>query len=100
MRSPRGRRGESACGPGPLGDAGKDLAARSGAGQRDLVEGWLDDPSLLEARIAAWIAVAAGPVLELAAAALKPLSKEEWSGPRLSRVRRLAPGFGDPRGVG
>lgn len=67
--------------PGPLGDAGKDLAARSGAEQRDLVEGWLDDPSLLEARIAAWIAVAAGPVLELAAAALKPLSKEEWSGP-------------------
>ena len=67
--------------PGPLGDAGKDLAARSGAEQRDLVEGWLDDPSLLEARIAAWIRVAAGPVLELAAAALKPLEKEEWSGP-------------------
>ena len=67
--------------PGPLWDAGQDLAARSGAEQRELVEGWLDDPSLLEARIAAWIRVAAGPVLELAAAALKPLEKEEWSGP-------------------
>lgn len=67
--------------PGPLWDAGNDLVARSGAERRDLVEGWLDDPSLLEARLAAWIAVAAGPVLELAAAALKPISKEEWSGP-------------------
>ena len=67
--------------PGPLWDAGKDLVARSGAERRDLVEGWLDDPSLLESRIAAWIAVAAGPVLELAAASLKPISKEEWSGP-------------------
>ena len=67
--------------PGPLDDAGKDLAARNGAEQRGLVESWLDDPSLLEARIAAWIAAAAGPVLELAAAALKPLAKEEWSGP-------------------
>lgn len=67
--------------PSPLGYVGEDLAARSGSEQRNLVEGWLDDPSLLEARIAAWIAVAAGPVLELAAAGLKPLTKEEWSGP-------------------
>ncbi|MGH2698512.1 MAG: formate dehydrogenase accessory protein FdhE [Actinomycetota bacterium] len=67
--------------PGPLGDAGRNLAARSRAEQLELVKAWIDDPSLLEARIAAWIGVAAGPVLELAAAALKPLSKEEWTGP-------------------
>jgi FdhE protein len=67
--------------PGPLWEAGKNLAARDGVERRELVEGWLDDPSLLDTRIAAWIAVAAGPVLELAAAALKPISKEEWTGP-------------------
>jgi formate dehydrogenase maturation protein FdhE len=67
--------------PGPLGDAGRDLAIRGVAERSSLVEGWLDDSSLLEPRIAAWIAIAAGPVLELASAALKPLSKEEWSGP-------------------
>lgn len=67
--------------PKPLGDAGRDLAARGAAERRELVEAWLDDSSLIEARIAAWIAVAAGPVLEVAAAAMKPLSKEEWSGP-------------------
>lgn len=67
--------------PEPLWDAGRELAARSGSEQRSLVESWFDDPTLLDARIAAWIAVAAGPVLELAAASLKPISKEEWSGP-------------------
>jgi formate dehydrogenase maturation protein FdhE len=67
--------------PGPLDESGTDLAARSGAEQRDLVEGWLDDTSLLDPRIAVWVGIAAGPVLELAAAAVPPLSKEEWSGP-------------------
>lgn len=67
--------------PEPLRTAGEDLAARSGSERRSLVESWIDDSSLLEPRIAAWIAVSAGPVLELAAASLKPLSKEEWSGP-------------------
>jgi formate dehydrogenase accessory protein FdhE len=67
--------------PGPLKNAGEDLAERSGTERRNLVEAWLDDPSLLDPRIAAWISVAAGPVLELAAASLKPLSRDEWSGP-------------------
>jgi len=67
--------------PGPLRNAGEELAGRGGSDRRNLVETWLDDPSLLEPRIAAWIAVAAGPMLELAAAGLKPLSKEEWSAP-------------------
>jgi FdhE protein len=67
--------------PAPLREAGKDLAGRSRAEQRELAESWLDDPTLLDTRIAAWIGIAAGPVLELAAAAVKPFSKEEWSGP-------------------
>jgi formate dehydrogenase accessory protein FdhE len=66
--------------PGPLREAGADLVARSESRQRELVESWLDDASLLDPRIAAWIAVAAGPLLELASARLKPPSKEEWSG--------------------
>jgi formate dehydrogenase accessory protein FdhE len=67
--------------PAPLGEAGRALVARNRAEVRGLVETWLDDSSLLEARLAAWVGVSAGPVLELAAAALKPLSKEEWTGP-------------------
>ena len=67
--------------PGPLKNAGEDLAARPGSERQHLVASWLDDPSLLDQRIAAWIAIAAGPVLELAAAGLKPLSRAEWSGP-------------------
>jgi formate dehydrogenase maturation protein FdhE len=67
--------------PGPLKIAGEDLAARGGSERRGFIETWLDDPSLLDPRFAAWIAVAAAPVLELAASSLKPLSKEEWSGP-------------------
>jgi formate dehydrogenase accessory protein FdhE len=67
--------------PGPLKNAGEDLAARGGGERRRFVSTWLDDPSLLDPRFAAWIAVAAAPVLELAASGLKPLAKEEWSGP-------------------
>jgi formate dehydrogenase maturation protein FdhE len=67
--------------PPPLLEAGKDLASRSRAERRELAESWLDDQTLLDARVAAWMGVAAGPVLELAAAAVKPFSKEEWSGP-------------------
>jgi Protein involved in formate dehydrogenase formation len=67
--------------PGPLRTSGEELAARSEAERRSVVETWLDDSSLLEPRVSAWIGVSAGPVLELAAGGLKPLSKEEWSGP-------------------
>jgi formate dehydrogenase accessory protein FdhE len=67
--------------PGALHDAGEDLATRSTAGRRELVETWLDDPSLLDPRFAAWISIAAAPVLELAAAGVPQLAKEEWSGP-------------------
>jgi FdhE protein len=94
--------------PGPLAGAGSELLTRSDADLRELVESWLDDPTLLDPRIAAWIAVAAGPVLELAAAAVKPLSKEEWTGsacpacgglPQVSVIREESGEFmaGSPR---
>ncbi|MFN2490962.1 MAG: formate dehydrogenase accessory protein FdhE [Actinomycetota bacterium] len=94
--------------PGALGDAGKDLIARSDAAQRELVESWLDDPSLLDPRTAAWIAVAAGPVLELAAATVKPPPKGKWAGaacpacgglPQVSVIREESGEFmaGSPR---
>ena len=67
--------------PGALHDAGEDLAGRSVPGRQELVETWLDDSTLLDPRFAAWISIAAGPVLELAAASVPPLAKEEWSGP-------------------
>lgn len=94
--------------PRPLGDAGRQLVERSNDERREVVEAWVDDPSLLDPRIAAWIVVAAGPVLELAAANVKPLSKEEWSGtacpacgglPQVSVIREESGEFmaGSPR---
>jgi formate dehydrogenase maturation protein FdhE len=67
--------------PDALDDAGRDLVARGVPERRQLVESWLDDTSLLDPRFAAWIVVAAAPVLELAAASVPPLGREEWSGP-------------------
>jgi formate dehydrogenase accessory protein FdhE len=67
--------------PGALHDAGEELSTRGVPERRELVEAWLDDPSLLDPRFAAWISIAAGPVLELAAATVPPLAKDEWSGP-------------------
>jgi FdhE protein len=63
-----------------LGGAGKDLAARSRAEQHELVATWLDDSSLLDPRVGAWMLVAATPVLELAARSVKAPSKGQWSG--------------------
>jgi FdhE protein len=94
--------------PAPLKEAGRALVARDRTEIRNLVESWLDDPSLLEARLAAWIGVSAAPVLELAAATLKPLSKEEWTGsacpacgglPQVSVIREESGEFmaGSPR---
>ncbi|MQB00250.1 MAG: formate dehydrogenase accessory protein FdhE [Actinobacteria bacterium] len=66
--------------PGPLREAGLSLVARSEMEQRELVEAWLDDTSLLDPRLALWIRVTAGPILELAAARSEPPEKEEWTG--------------------
>jgi formate dehydrogenase accessory protein FdhE len=93
--------------PSPLQLAGRDLVARAAEG-RGLVEAWIDDPSLLDPRLSAWIAIAAGPVLELAAAGVDAPSKEEWSGaacpacggaPQVSVIREESGEFmaGSPR---
>jgi formate dehydrogenase accessory protein FdhE len=97
----------SAC-PRPLELAGRDLVARDRAEARDLVSTWIDDPSLVDPRLGAWIAVAAGPVLELAAAGVDAPPKEEWSGaacpacggvPQVSVIREESGEFmaGSPR---
>jgi FdhE protein len=66
--------------PAPLAEAGKILCARPAAERLELVQRWLDDPTLLDPRLAAWVRIAAGPVLELAAAPVRPPSREEWTG--------------------
>lgn len=66
--------------PRPLAEAGADLTGRDLLEQEDLVTTWLDDPSLLDPRLALWISIAAGPILEGAAAKMDPPSKEDWQG--------------------
>ena len=41
---------------------------------------WLDDPSLVAAPVGFWFRVAAGPVFELAAAAVGPPAPAMWQG--------------------
>ena len=74
--------------PGALRDAGEDLAARAAVDRREWIEAWLDDPALLDPRLAFWVRVAAGPILESAAGRLDPLSSERWGG-------RACPACGD-----
>jgi formate dehydrogenase accessory protein FdhE len=66
--------------PEPLRASGKDLVARPPDERRALIQAWLDDSSLVDPRLGLWIRVAAGPILELAAASLEPLSRDEWAG--------------------
>lgn len=66
--------------PPPLAEAGSGFAQMGRSEQAELVATWLDDPSLLDPRLALWIAVAAAPILELAAARVEPPSKEDWTG--------------------
>jgi formate dehydrogenase accessory protein FdhE len=74
--------------PGPLRDAGEGLAARAAADRTELIEAWSDDPALLDPRLAFWVRVAAGPILESAASRVDPLSSEQWGG-------RACPACGD-----
>jgi formate dehydrogenase accessory protein FdhE len=67
--------------PAPLAQSGRGLLAAGDGEVRSLVEAWLDDPSLLDPRIGAWLRIAAAPLLELAAAGIDPPSRDEWSGP-------------------
>jgi formate dehydrogenase maturation protein FdhE len=80
-------RGEGAA-PEPLKEAGEDLAARPQPDRAALIEAWSDDPALLDPRLAFWIRVAAGPILESAAGRVEPLSSDQWGG-------RACPACGD-----
>jgi formate dehydrogenase maturation protein FdhE len=66
--------------PAPLVEAGRSLCARPVAERLEFVERWLDDASLLDPRLAIWVRIGAGPILELAAAHAKPPSRDEWTG--------------------
>jgi Protein involved in formate dehydrogenase formation len=66
--------------PDPLVASGAELAQMERSEQTDLVGRWLDDPATLDARLGVWIAVAAGPILEQAAAKIQPPSREDWGG--------------------
>ncbi|MDQ3985757.1 MAG: formate dehydrogenase accessory protein FdhE [Actinomycetota bacterium] len=66
--------------PGPLRDAAADLSHESSSGLSHIITTWLDDPSLLDPRHEVWIRISGGPILELAAAGVEPLSRDEWAG--------------------
>jgi formate dehydrogenase maturation protein FdhE len=68
--------GSRAATPGSLRDAG-DLLRNEPDG---LVRDWLDDPTLVDPRIAVWIRIGAGPILERAAGNARLPSREEWAG--------------------
>lgn len=72
--------GASSAAPTPLAEAGADLLALDDAELTDLVAGWIDEPLAPDPRHAFWLRVAAGPLLELAAAAVEARLPEEWSG--------------------
>ncbi|MGH2817216.1 MAG: formate dehydrogenase accessory protein FdhE [Actinomycetota bacterium] len=74
--------------PAPLREAARDLTTRPLADRRGLIEAWSDDPALLDPRLAFWIRVAAGPILESAAGRVDPLSSDQWGG-------RACPACGD-----
>lgn len=67
--------------PEALGIGAQQLVSSPAEKQREVVRSWLDDPSLLDPRQAFWVAVAAGPALELAAEAIPPLTEDDWQGP-------------------
>ena len=66
--------------PEPLAAAGRTLAGWSGRERRELVEAWLDDPSLVDPLLGFWVRVAASPLLESAATGAAIPSSEQWRG--------------------
>jgi formate dehydrogenase maturation protein FdhE len=66
--------------PPPLADAGRALVDLPEGERERLLEAWMDDPGLLDARVAFWVCVAAAPLLELAAASVEPPRREQWTG--------------------
>jgi hypothetical protein len=66
--------------PEPLVAAGLALASAGEEERAGLVEAWLEDPAGPEAVLGFWVRVAAGPVLELARAAVVTPGRDDWSG--------------------
>ncbi|MDQ4027773.1 MAG: formate dehydrogenase accessory protein FdhE [Actinomycetota bacterium] len=66
--------------PAPLATIGRETIERPELERRELVATWIDDPSLLDSRLAQWVRVAAAPILEHAAGRVDPPSRDEWSG--------------------
>jgi FdhE protein len=64
--------------PAPLADAAGHLHDLPPDDRVTLVEAWLDDPALVDPRLGFWVQVAAGPLLERAAAPREPPS--DWQG--------------------
>ncbi|MPZ73862.1 MAG: formate dehydrogenase accessory protein FdhE [Nitriliruptorales bacterium] len=67
--------------PQPLTADGRQLQALGLQGRRELVEAWLDDVGQVNPLVAFWIGVAAGPILETAAASITTPDRSEWTGP-------------------
>ena len=66
--------------PEPLAASGFEVVGWSGPERRELVETWLDDPTLVDARLAFWVRVAATPLLESAVVGVRVPTGEEWHG--------------------
>lgn len=66
--------------PQALAEAGRELASWSAPDRQELVEAWLDDPSLVAERYSFWAGVAAAPLLERAAVGATGPTGEQWRG--------------------
>ncbi|MGH8932882.1 MAG: formate dehydrogenase accessory protein FdhE, partial [Egibacteraceae bacterium] len=66
--------------PGPLAEAGGELATLPAGAQREVARTWADDLTLVDPRAGFWLQVAAGPMLELAAAASAVPGADLWQG--------------------
>lgn len=66
--------------PPALAEAGEALVELDAATREELSAAWLDDVSLVEARLAFWVQTAAAPLLEPAAAVVDPPERHQWTG--------------------
>ncbi|MGH8906994.1 MAG: formate dehydrogenase accessory protein FdhE [Egibacteraceae bacterium] len=94
--------------PAPLAEAGRRLATSPAAAQCELVRAWADDVTVIDPRVGFWVQVGAGPMLELAAAAIPVPGPDRWHGsacpacggpPQVSVIAERSGEFlgGDPR---
>lgn len=87
--------------PEPLAEAGRVLAGAAETDRVGLAGDWLEDPSGLDPRVAFWVALPGGAVLEAARASIAPPSRREWTGAAcpacggLPQVSVIAPESGE-----